>query len=153
MIYGHFYNNYSPKWREISTIFTNTEMNNCVSINHTSSPKGKFVCDNIPTKAILFCLWLLRGEQYFANHLRAHAACKLSIWVSHKIYFGRKPWDARFILDASCDPRDLLGRGREDWLVPASILSWLEPKINLASRNAKNKSRMRPKKRAACRLL
>ena len=30
------FNNYSPKWRQISTTFTDTEVNNCFSIYHTS---------------------------------------------------------------------------------------------------------------------
>ena len=28
-------NNYTPKWRQISDIFTDTEVNNCFSICHT----------------------------------------------------------------------------------------------------------------------
>ena len=60
------FNNYSPKWRWIVvdicraaklTTFTDTEVNNCFSIYHTSwitsVPKSNFICDNIPTKAIL----------------------------------------------------------------------------------------------------
>ena len=44
--------------RLISTTFTDTEVNNCFSIYHTSwitsGPKSNFICDNMPTKAILF---------------------------------------------------------------------------------------------------
>ena len=72
-------NNYSPKWRwivveaarKISSTFTDTEVNNCFSIYHTSwITKSNFICDNIPTKAILFFLscsevnstWLITSE-------------------------------------------------------------------------------------------
>ena len=82
-------NNYSPKWRwiveeiyraageaakYISTTFTDIEGNNCFSIYHTSwitsGPKSNFICDNIPTKAILFFFgcsevnstWLITSE-------------------------------------------------------------------------------------------
>ena len=53
-------NYYSPKWRyiHVSTTFTDTEVNNCLGIYHTtwitSGPKSNFICDNIPTKTILF---------------------------------------------------------------------------------------------------
>ena len=67
---------YSPKWRyiHVSTTFTDTEVNNCLSIYHTSwitsGPKSNFICDNIPTKAILFFFghsevnstWLITSE-------------------------------------------------------------------------------------------
>ena len=82
------FNNYSLKWRWIvvdihraakrrgliSTIFTDTEMNNCFSIYHTSwitsGPKSNFFCENIATKAILFfsscsevnSTWLITSE-------------------------------------------------------------------------------------------
>ena len=58
----------------ISTTFTDTEKNNCFSIYHTSwitsGPKSNFICDNTPTKAILFffgCLevnstWLITSK-------------------------------------------------------------------------------------------
>ena len=76
-------NKYSPKWRwmvvdiyraSISTTFSDTEVNKCFSIYHTSwitsGPKSKFICDNIPTKAILFFFgcsevngaWLITSE-------------------------------------------------------------------------------------------
>ena len=54
--------------------FTDTEVNNCFSIYHTSwitsGPKSNFICDNIPTKAILFFFgcsevnstWLITSE-------------------------------------------------------------------------------------------
>ena len=57
-----------------STTFTDTEVNNCFSIYHTSwitsGPKSNFICDNIPTKAILFFFgcsevnttWLITSE-------------------------------------------------------------------------------------------
>ena len=60
--------------QQISTTFTNTEVNNCFSIYHTSwitsGPKSNFICDNIPTKAILFFFgcsevnstWLITSE-------------------------------------------------------------------------------------------
>ena len=60
--------------RLISTTFTDTEVNNCFSIYHTrsktSDPKSNFICDNIPTKAILFFFgcsevnstWLITSE-------------------------------------------------------------------------------------------
>ena len=64
-------NNYSPKWRWIVVgiywavkrqgkylPLSPTEVNNCFSIYHkswmTSGAKSNFICDNIPTKAILF---------------------------------------------------------------------------------------------------
>ena len=68
------FNNYSPKWRQISTTFTKPEVNNCFSIYHTnwitSGPKSNFVCENIATKAILFFFrcsevnstWLITSE-------------------------------------------------------------------------------------------
>ena len=44
--------------RLISTTFTDTEVNNCFSIYHTSwitsGPKSNFIDENVPTKAILF---------------------------------------------------------------------------------------------------
>ena len=44
--------------RIISTTFTDTEVNNCFSIYRTSwitsGPKSNFICENVPTKAILF---------------------------------------------------------------------------------------------------
>ena len=43
--------------RLISTTFTDTEVNNCFSIYHTSwitsGVKSNFICENVPTKAIL----------------------------------------------------------------------------------------------------
>ena len=68
-------NNYSLTWRWISTTFSDTEVNNfCFSIYHTcwitSRPKSNLICDNIPTKAILFLFgcsevnntWLITSE-------------------------------------------------------------------------------------------
>ena len=75
-------NNYSPKWRWIvvdicraaAARWGDTEVNNCFSIYHTSwitsGPKSNFICDNIPTKAILFFFrcsevnstWLITSE-------------------------------------------------------------------------------------------
>ena len=67
-------NNNSPKWRWIVVDTTDTEVNNCFSICHTSwiisGPVGDFICDNIPTKAILFFFvcsevnstWLITSE-------------------------------------------------------------------------------------------
>ena len=69
-------NCYSPKWRyiHVSTSFTDTEVNNYLSIYHTSwvnsGPKSNFICDNILTKAILFFFgysevnstWLITSE-------------------------------------------------------------------------------------------
>ena len=58
----------------LSTTFTDTEVNNCFSIYHTSwitsDPKSNFICDNTPTKAILFSFgcsevnstWLITSE-------------------------------------------------------------------------------------------
>ena len=55
-------------------LFTDTEVNNCFSIYHTSwitsGPKSNIICDNIPTKAILFFVgcsevnstWLITSE-------------------------------------------------------------------------------------------
>ena len=44
--------------RLISTTFTDTEVNNCFIIYHTScitsGSKSNFICENIATKAILF---------------------------------------------------------------------------------------------------
>ena len=44
--------------RLMSTTFTDSEVNNCFSIYHTSwitsGPTSNFICDNTPTKAILF---------------------------------------------------------------------------------------------------
>ena len=77
--------NYLPKWRWIvvdiyraaatfTTTFTDNEVNNCFSIYHTSwissGPKSNFICDNTPTKAILFFVgcsevnstWLITSE-------------------------------------------------------------------------------------------
>ena len=60
--------------QQISTTFTNTEVNNCFSIYHTSwitrGPKSSFICENIATKAILFFFgcsevnstWLITSE-------------------------------------------------------------------------------------------
>ena len=67
-------NNYSPKWRKISTTFTDTEVKISSIIYHTSwitsGLKSDFICANIPTKAILFFLgcsevnstWLITSE-------------------------------------------------------------------------------------------
>ena len=58
----------------VDTTFTDTEVNNYFSIYHlswiTSCPKSNFICDNIPTKAILFFFgcselnstWLITSE-------------------------------------------------------------------------------------------
>ena len=58
----------------ISTTFTDTEVNNCFSIYHTSwitsGPKSNFICENIATKAILISFgcseanstWLITSE-------------------------------------------------------------------------------------------
>ena len=60
--------------RLISTTFTDTEVNNCFSIYHTSwitsGSKSNFICENVPTKAILFFFgcsevnstWLITSE-------------------------------------------------------------------------------------------
>ena len=60
--------------RLISTTFTDTEVNNCFSIYHTSwitrGPKSTFICENVPAKAILFFFscselnstWLITSE-------------------------------------------------------------------------------------------
>ena len=57
------------------TTFTDTEVNNCFSIYHTSwitsGPKSNFICENIATKAILFpfgcsevnSTWLITSER------------------------------------------------------------------------------------------
>ena len=60
--------------RGICITFTDTEVNNCFSIYHTSlinsGLKSNFICDNIPIKAILFFFgcskvnstWLITSE-------------------------------------------------------------------------------------------
>ena len=91
-------NNYSPKWRLISTTFTDTEENNCFSIYHTSwtnsGPKSNFICDNIPTKAILFFIgcsevnstWLITSE--LANQ-RARKVLFTCVVYTNSGYSGR----------------------------------------------------------------
>ena len=66
--------NYSPKWRcerlgKISTTFTDTAVNNCFSIYHTSwitsGPKSNFTCLRVTlfqTESHFVFLRLLRGE-------------------------------------------------------------------------------------------
>ena len=66
---AYWFNNYSSKWRLISTTFTDTEMNNYLSIYHTrwttSGPKSNFSCENIPTKPFCFSSaarrWIVLG--------------------------------------------------------------------------------------------
>ena len=85
--FGIINNNYSPKWRWIV-------VDNCFSIYHTSwitcGPKRRFICDNIPTKAILFfcgcsevnSTWLITSE--LANQRRLKV---LFTWVVYtKVY-------------------------------------------------------------------
>ena len=60
--------------KQLSTTFTDTEVNNCFSIYLTSwitsGPKSNFICENIATKAILFFFgcsevnstWLITSE-------------------------------------------------------------------------------------------
>ena len=60
--------------RQISTTFTDTEVNNCFSIYHTSwiasGPKSNFICENIATKAICFASaaqrWIVLGQPIFS---------------------------------------------------------------------------------------
>ena len=80
-------NNYSPKWRLISTSVTDTEENNCFSIYHTSwitsGPKSNFICENEPTKAILFSLgcsevnsaWLITSELANQRTRKVQSTC------------------------------------------------------------------------------
>ena len=75
--------------------FTDTEVNNCFSIYHTSwitsGPKSNFICGNIPTKAILFFFscsevnstWLITSE--LANQ-RARKALFTCVVYTNKIY-------------------------------------------------------------------
>ena len=81
------FNNYAPRWRKISTPLTDTEVNNCFSIYYTSwitsGPKSNFICDNIPTKAILFFFgcsevnstWLITSEQANQRARKALFTC------------------------------------------------------------------------------
>ena len=71
----------------MSTTFTGTEVNNSFSIYHTSwitsGPKSYFICDNIPTKAILFFFgcwevnstWLITSEQANQRALKVLFTC------------------------------------------------------------------------------
>ena len=89
-------NNYSPKWRyKIFTTSTDTEVNNCFSKYHTSSttsgPKSNFICDNMPTKEILFFFdcsevnstWLITSE---LTHQRARKGLFTCVVYTYKIY-------------------------------------------------------------------
>ena len=69
---GYLPRRFAARW--ISTTFTDTEVNNCFSIYHTSwiasGPKINFICKNIATKAILVFFgcsevnstWLITSE-------------------------------------------------------------------------------------------
>ena len=83
MVVNKIINNYSPKWRwivvDIYLTAADTEVNNCLSVYHaswiTSGPKSNFICDNIPTKAILFFVgcsevnssWLITSKPISAS--------------------------------------------------------------------------------------
>ena len=73
----------------------------CFSIYHTSwitsHLKSNFVCDNVPTKAILISFGCLEVNSTFANHLRAsQSACTKStidlcvIYYSNNCYWPPK---------------------------------------------------------------
>ena len=77
----------------MSTTFSDNEVNNCFSIYHTSwitsAPKGNFICDNIPTKAILFFFgcselnstWLITSE--LANQRARKALFTCVVYTNH----------------------------------------------------------------------
>ena len=83
----------------ISTAFTDTKVKNCFSIYHTSwitsGPKSNFLCNNIPTKAILFFVgysevnstWLITSE--LANQ-RARKALFTCVVYTNKLYLSNK---------------------------------------------------------------
>ena len=67
--------------RLISTTFTNTEVNNCFSIYHTSwitsDLKSNFICENVPTKAILFSFGCSEvNSTGLINHLQASQSAR-----------------------------------------------------------------------------
>ena len=120
-------------------------MNNCFSINHTSwitsGPKGKFICDNIPTKAILFfcscskvnSTWLITsGPSLQASSL-----------------FGSQ---ARFILGAS---RKRIGAGARGLACPRPnpLAAHAQNKISHLTARAQTNLAWDPKRGLACRLL
>ena len=98
----YIFNNYSPKWRWIVV-----DMNNCFSIYHTSrissGPKGNFICENIPTKAILsfFCCsevnstWLITFE--LANQLAQKVLFTCVVYTKLHLFtylfFTRSCWE------------------------------------------------------------
>ena len=94
--------------RLISTTFTNTEVNNCFSIYHTSwitrSPKSNFIRENIATKAILFFIscsevnstWLITSElanQCTRKVLFTCVVCSQSSYSARK----RQPSEQAFL--------------------------------------------------------
>ena len=85
---------------KISATFTDTKVNNCFSIYHTSwitsGPKSNFICDNTLTKAILFFFgcsevnstqstWLITSE--LANQ-RARKVLFTCVVYSNVYYHG-----------------------------------------------------------------
>ena len=121
--------------RLISTTFTDTEVNNCFSIYHTSwktrGPKSNFIGENVPTKAILFFFgcsevnstWLITSELANQHARKVLFSCVVYTCTNYNYCLPWANLDVNFfyyVADDWCKPLPILGKWQ--WKLSSTLI-------------------------------